>query len=68
MAQIEITIAADGQVTSKVNGGCGPSCRDATKPIRDALGKTTDDKALPEIHRVQVGAGAGVAKLGRGEP
>lgn len=51
MAQhIEITIAPDGTVTTKVVGGCGRSCKDATRAIREALGVTTEDKALPEYY------------------
>lgn len=51
MAQIiEITIEPDGKVTTSVKGGCGASCKDATKPIRDALGETVEDKTLPEYH------------------
>lgn len=47
---IEITIAPDGAVTTRVKDGCGKSCADATKPIRDALGETTEDRKLPEYH------------------
>lgn len=48
---IEITISPDGKVTTRVEGGCGASCADATKPIRDALGQTTDDRRLPEFYQ-----------------
>ena len=47
---LEITIAPDGTVTTRVKGGHGRSCRDATKAIRDALGTTVEDRALPEYH------------------
>lgn len=48
--QIKITITADGKVTTKVSGACGKSCADATKPIRDALGVTTEDRKLPAYY------------------
>ncbi len=47
---IEITIKPDGSVTTRVNGGHGHSCRDATKAIREAIGATTEDKVLPEFY------------------
>ena len=47
---LEILIAPDGTVTTRVKGGHGRSCRDATKAIRDAIGATTEDRALPEYH------------------
>lgn len=50
MTEIEIVIAPDGSVTTRVKGGCGKSCRDATKAIREALGQTTDDRNLPEYY------------------
>jgi hypothetical protein len=57
MTEIEITIAADGTVTTRVKGGCGKSCADFTKPIRDALGETTEDRRLPEYYaNVEAGA------------
>lgn len=49
--EIEITIDVDGNVTSKVVGGCGSSCKDATKVIRDALGVTIEDRNLPEFYQ-----------------
>jgi hypothetical protein len=48
--ELEIVIDADGKVTTKVKNGCGRSCRDATKAIREALGTTTEDTALPEFY------------------
>ena len=45
---IEVVIAPDGSVTTKVQGGCGKSCADATRPIREALGETVSDVKLPE--------------------
>lgn len=48
--EIEITIAPDGTTTTRVKGGTGRGCKDATKAIRDALGVTTSDRTLPEYH------------------
>ena len=50
MATIKVTIAPDGTVTTKVENGCGKSCADLTKPIRDALGETVSDRRLPEYY------------------
>lgn len=49
--EIIIKIAPDGTVETRVVGGCGKSCKDATKPLRDALGLTTEDRNLPEYHQ-----------------
>lgn len=51
MSEIEVTIAPDGTVTTRVKGGHGRSCRDATKAIREAIGLTTEDRALPEFYQ-----------------
>lgn len=51
MKEIEITFAPDGTTTTRVKGGQGRSCRDLTKAIRDAIGRTTEDRALPEYHQ-----------------
>ena len=46
---IEVTIEPDGTVVTKVIGGRGWTCRDATKALREALGVTVEDKPLPEF-------------------
>lgn len=51
MTTIKITVDTEGKVTTKVEGGCGSSCADLTKPIRDALGETTSDRKLPEYYQ-----------------
>lgn len=48
--EIQVTITPDGQITTRVVGGCGPSCKDLTAPIREALGATVEDRTLPEYH------------------
>jgi len=66
MAQvIEITIEPDGTVTTAVKNGCGASCKDATKAIRDALGVTVEDRTLPEFHLRSTTAQRSQVKGGR---
>jgi len=48
--EVEVVVMPDGTVTTKVLGGRGRSCRDATKALRDALGQTTEDRTLPEFY------------------
>lgn len=51
---IEVTIEPDGTVKTRVVGGRGWSCRNATQALRDAIGLTTEDKPLPEFFQQQV--------------
>ena len=39
MAEIEIVISADGQVTVEVKGAVGASCTDLTRALEEALGE-----------------------------
>lgn len=50
MADIEITIAPDGTITTRVKGAKGKGCRDLTKALRDALGTTVEDRATSEYY------------------
>lgn len=50
MADIEITVAPDGTITTKVKGAKGRGCRDLTKALRDALGTTVEDRATAEYY------------------
>ena len=50
MKTIEITIAADGSTKVEANGFTGSSCREASKFIRDALGKSRDEKLKSEFY------------------
>jgi hypothetical protein len=50
MADIKITVAPDGTITTKVIGGSGKGCKDLTKALRDALGTTVEDRTLPEYY------------------
>jgi hypothetical protein len=64
MSDIEITVAPDGTITTKVKGTKGKGCRDLTKALRDALGVTTEDRATSEYYeqateRVGVKQGGG---------
>ena len=50
MSDIEITVAPDGTITTKVKGAKGKGCRDWTKALRDALGVTTEDRTTSEYY------------------
>lgn len=63
-AEIEITIAPDGSIVTKVKGGHGRTCRDVTKAIRDAIGATVEDRTLPEYYEA-VREGSTVKQGGR---
>lgn len=54
--EIRITFAPDGTITTKVVDGCGKSCTDATKALRDAIGVTTEDRKLPEYYEQEKAA------------
>ena len=51
MAQVIITIAPNGQSKVAVNGVAGSGCKDLTRDIENALGKTTADKTTADFHR-----------------
>lgn len=61
---IEVTIEPDGTIITKVIGGRGWTCRDATKALREALGTTVEDKTLPEFFQT-VTTGATVKQGGK---
>lgn len=48
MKQIEITIAADGKITTKVNGVKGKGCLELTKELEKALGGAEKRTKTPE--------------------
>ena len=50
MKTIEITVATDGTTKVEANGFTGSSCREASKFIRDALGKSRDEKLKSEFY------------------
>lgn len=50
MADIEITVAPDGTITTKVKGHAGKGCKDLSKALRDALGTTVEDRTTSEYY------------------
>lgn len=51
MAQVIITISPNGQSKVEVKGARGSGCKDLTRGIEDALGKTTADEKTADFHR-----------------
>lgn len=51
MPQVTVDITPQGEVEIKVQGQCGPGCKELTKAIESAIGKTTGDVLTPEFHR-----------------
>ncbi len=51
MEQITIDIAPTGEVKITVDGHSGPSCKDLTRGIEKALGKTTEDKKTGDYYK-----------------
>ena len=46
--KLKVTIKPDGSVTTKVEGGQGASCKNASAWLEKAIGQTTADAKLPE--------------------
>ena len=53
MAQVIIDITPDGETTVDAQGFQGTQCRDATRAIENALGKTTKDAMKPEYSQAK---------------
>jgi len=53
---IEIIVAPDGGTTVQTRGFAGPSCRDASRFIEDALGRTAGERLTAEFHQGQSSA------------
>ena len=53
MAQINVTIDKEGNVSMDVRGVKGRSCQDLTKQLEQALGKTVSDRKTPEFYQTQ---------------
>lgn len=53
MKTIEITVDAKGAATVQTKGFSGPSCRDASKFIENALGQKITDRPTAEFHQTQ---------------
>ncbi len=50
MKTIEIVVSPDGKTTVQTKGFVGPSCRDASRFIEQALGTTENEKQTPEFY------------------
>ena len=50
---IEIVISPDGQTRVETKGFSGPSCRDASKFLEEALGKRSSEELTAEFHQSQ---------------
>ena len=53
MQEIKLTIGTDGKVNIDVAGVPGPACKDLTKSIESALGKTESVEKKPEFYQQQ---------------
>ena len=51
MKTIEIVIDKEGQTTVQTRGFSGPSCREASKFLEQALGATTAEQLTSEFYR-----------------
>ena len=52
MKTIEIVIDKQGQTTVHTHGFSGPSCREASKFLEQALGATTAEQLTPEFYQI----------------
>lgn len=48
---IEITVSPSGETTVQTKGFTGPSCRDASRFVEQALGVVQSDKPTPEMYQ-----------------
>jgi hypothetical protein len=51
MTTIRVLISPKGEVTIDTKGYSGPSCREASKFIEEALGTRTSEKLKAEFHQ-----------------
>ena len=49
---IEIIVSPEGKPTVQTLGYVGPSCRDASRFIEEALGQQTNERPTAEFHQV----------------
>lgn len=52
MATVNVIIDETGQTTLSVEGCAGPSCKDLTRAIEQALGAVTADTPTPDMQRI----------------
>jgi len=50
MKTIEVIVSPAGQTTIETRGFVGPSCRDATKFLEQALGRRSTEDLTTEFH------------------
>lgn len=50
---IEITISPEGKTTIQTKGFAGPSCRDASRLLEQALGEVAEERLTPEFHHIR---------------
>ena len=50
---IEIVVAPDGGTTVQTKGFTGPACRDASRFIEQALGKSIGETLTSEYHQTE---------------
>lgn len=50
---IEVIVQSDGRTSVQTKGFTGASCRDASRFIEQALGKTTGEQLTAEFHQAQ---------------
>ena len=53
MKTIEILVAPNGQTQVQTRGFMGPSCRDASRFLEQALGQRTDEQLTAEFHQTE---------------
>jgi hypothetical protein len=52
MKTIEIIVNTKGETSVQTKGFTGPSCRDASKFVEQALGQRTGEQLTAEFHQV----------------
>ena len=53
MKTIEILITPKGETTIKTTGFAGPSCREVSRWIEEALGQRTGERLTSEFHQAE---------------
>lgn len=53
-ASVTIEIDQQGQAKISVNGVCGASCKELTRPLEQALGSVTADRVTTDMFRPAV--------------
>jgi hypothetical protein len=48
---IEIVVTPSGETTVQTNGFTGPSCRNASKFLEDALGQQSREQITPDFYQ-----------------